>query len=114
MNGTKFCVNDTYILKKDLPTIRKGTEFIIKDDMHGQLYILAVNQISFPLRGFDNFYDWFEKKEEKLWKPIIPCTTIYIKIVNEGGRLEKSFNADELKHIRFFEKLLEEHKEITG
>lgn len=75
MTEEKFYVNDTYILKKDLPTVKKGVEFVIKDDEHGVLYILAVNQISFCLKGLDDFDEWFEKMENKKnngFEPYIP------------------------------------------
>ncbi len=38
------------------------------------------------------------------------CTSIYVEIVNEGGRIKKSFSEEECKHIPFFKALLEEHK----
>jgi len=59
----EFKENDIYILKKDLPNIRKGTEFIIKREEHGYLYIVAINQESFLICGIKNFDEWFEKKE---------------------------------------------------
>lgn len=41
-------------------------------------------------------------------------TMIYVEVVNEGGRIKRTFNADNLKSLRFFERLLEEHKKETG
>ena len=71
-------VNDVYVLKKDLPNIKKGTEFIIKDDLRGNLYIMAINQASFPLEGIENFKEWFEQLEKKMWTPKIGETYYYI------------------------------------
>lgn len=79
---TNFKVNETYILKKDLPHIKAGTEFLVKDCYNSnELFLTAICQESFKISDIVNFNEWFEKKEE-FWMPAYDEKYAYLDFIN--------------------------------
>ena len=82
MTAEKFTINDTYILKKDLPHVKAGLEFLVKDCHNSdELYLMAINKESFLISQIENFDEWFEKKDRR-WKPKYDEMYCYIDFIN--------------------------------
>lgn len=59
-------INEQYILKKDLPSIKAGEVFIVKDSINtDDLYMVAVNKVSFNFNEIENFDEWFALAKDK-------------------------------------------------
>lgn len=98
-NGLK--VNDEFILKKDLPHMKAGAIFVVKD-CHGsdELYLMAINKESIKISDIVNWWEWFERKNENNcvkcnkflpeYDEFYECKLMY----NNGAAINKKVCAD--------------------